>query len=254
MDLAYGDMPLDYMTATRDADVELKGLVGRVSGVLEGADCLKHSVTHTIKVLQKNPDAMAAVALTLAEISNLLKKMAPGALTSVRSASPAVFALLSSPQFLIAAGVGVGVTVIAFGGYKIIKKIQTNKDEEEKELMDPMIAIPQEVSRIETWRRGIAEAEAESVGTSVEGEFITPAAASLSRANLREETLQRSRTEPPRSVAGTETTARSRKTEERRERRGKVEDGGKERQYKKGAKKEVKKEKKVSPLRAMFKP
>jgi branched-subunit amino acid transport protein AzlD len=37
---------------------------------------------------------MAAVALTLAELSNLLTKMSPGILTALKSSSPAVFGLL----------------------------------------------------------------------------------------------------------------------------------------------------------------
>jgi hypothetical protein len=35
---------------------------------------------------------------------------------------------------------------------------------------------PQELSRVELWRRGIADVEANSAGTSVDGEFITPEA------------------------------------------------------------------------------
>ncbi|KAK1916539.1 hypothetical protein P3342_012163 [Pyrenophora teres f. teres] len=35
---------------------------------------------------------------------------------------------------------------------------------------------PQELSRVEMWRRGIADVEANSAGTSVDGEFITPGA------------------------------------------------------------------------------
>jgi hypothetical protein len=96
-----------------------------------------------------------------------------------------VFALLAAPEFLIAVGVGLGITVVMFGGYKIIKKIKA-KNAEKDEGVDEMLEIGQDVNRIEHWRRGIADvgvgedAENASVvsgATSVEGEFITPIAA-----------------------------------------------------------------------------
>ena len=181
MDLAYGEPPPNLFE--RQEQTELKGLVGRVEGLLDEAKCLHHTVTQTMASLQKNPDAMAAVALTLAEISSLLKKMSPGALVSLRRMAPAVFSLLASPQFLIAAGVGVGITVVAFGGYKIVKKIQAKREAENP---DQLLAIGADVSRIDTWRRGVAESEVMSPGTSVEGEFITPTAFQMSRLHLNE--------------------------------------------------------------------
>lgn len=166
-------------------DPELKGLVTRAELLLEEAHCVHHTATETIAHLQKNPNAMAAVALTLAEISNLATKMAPSALAALKTAAPAVWALLASPQFLIAAGVGLGVTVVMFGGYKIIKRIQNNNNEEKAESMEEMIDLDEEcLSQVEMWRRGVADAEARSVATSVEGEFITPTAAAMSRLEL----------------------------------------------------------------------
>lgn len=185
MDLAYGDIPPPLPIARVGEEAELKGLVGKVKMMLEEADCLQYSATAIIANLQKNPDAMAAVALTLAEISNIVSKMAPGVLMAMKGSSPAVFALLASPQFLIAAGVGVGITVVCLGGYKIIKKIKA-KHAEEDPGMDEMLEIGGDVSRIDSWRRGIAEVEGQSIGTSVDGEFITPQAAALSRINLQE--------------------------------------------------------------------
>ncbi|QVM07292.1 hypothetical protein D8B26_001994 [Coccidioides posadasii str. Silveira] len=186
MDLAYGEFhpsSLERLQA-QEPDPELDGLVGKVKSLLIEADCAHHSASATIAHLQKNPDAMAAVALTLAEISNLVKKMAPTALVALRNSAPAVFALLSSPQFMIAAGVGIGVTVVMFGGYKIIKQITAAKEasapEEPQAHMDEMMEIDASLSRIEMWRRGVAESEAESCGTSVDGEFITPTAAAMS--------------------------------------------------------------------------
>jgi len=153
--------------------------------LLEEANCLQYSATAIIESLQKNPEALAAVALTLGEISNLVTKMAPGILTAMKASFPAAVALLASPQFMIAAGVGVGVTVIALGGYKIIKKIKAKKELEGDGQGTGVDDELHELDRIEMWRRGIAEAEAESIagggvgtgtGTSVEGEFVTPMA------------------------------------------------------------------------------
>ena len=186
MDLAYGEDPDALPVTTRGGEEEeIKGLVSKVKFLLEEADCLQHSATKTIAMLQKNPEAMAAVALTLAEISNIAKMVAPGALASISKSAPAVFGLLASPQFLIAGGVAVGLTVVAFGGYKIIKQIRAKQDDTPDELLE----VNTDLSRIETWRRGIAAGDndgASSVGTSVDGEFITPQAAALSRLNLHE--------------------------------------------------------------------
>ncbi len=184
MDLAYGEIP-PPLPAPADEEVELKGLVGKVKMLLDEAECAQHSVTAVISNLQKNPDAMAAVALTLAEISNIVTKMSPGVLATLKGSAPAVFALLASPQFMIAAGVGVGLTIVAFGGYKIVKKIKAKNAQDNG--MDEMLEINGDVNRIETWRRGITDVDMESVGTSVDGEFITPQAASMSREVLHDE-------------------------------------------------------------------
>lgn len=185
MNLAYGDIPPPLPVARVDEEMEFKGLVGKVKILLEEADCVHYSVTAIIASLQRNPDAMAAVALTLAEISKLATKMAPGLLASMKGSAPAVFALLASPQFLIAAGVGVGVTIVALGGYKIIMKIRAANVEDP--VVDEMIELGVDVNRINNWRRGISEIEEQSVGTSADGEFITPMAANMSRLNLQEE-------------------------------------------------------------------
>ena len=245
MDLAYGDAPPNLISSPRHDETELTGLVGRVQGLLDEANCVKHSVTATITSLQRNPDAMAAVALTLAEISNLVKQMAPGALLSVRRAAPTVFSLLASPQFLIAAGVGVGITVVAFGGYKIIKKIQAKKDENES--MDQMLMLGSDVSRIENWRQGIAEEESRSMGTSVEGEFITPIAASLSRIDLRDEEIERPRRKSTRSSPREAKGAKS--SSSRHSTNPKTKDGRSKRD---GRDEPKRKSAKPSPLRLMF--
>ncbi|KAK4579814.1 hypothetical protein LTR86_000015 [Recurvomyces mirabilis] len=191
MDLAYGELPPPLPERKYDDEVALRSKMSGLQRMLDEANCMQHSVTAIIDNLQKNPEALAAVALTLGEISNLATKLAPGALMSMKGSFPAILALLASPQFAIAVGVGVGVTIIAFGGYKIIKKIKANKEEarllaegpqayralaEEPSTPPNEMEELREISSIERWRRGISDAEEGSMGTSVEGEFITPVA------------------------------------------------------------------------------
>ncbi|MCJ1299688.1 hypothetical protein MMC08_002481 [Hypocenomyce scalaris] len=240
MDLAYGDIPPPLEVARTGDEAELKGLVGNIKAILDEADCVQYSVTAIITSLQKNPEAMAAVALTLAEISNIATRMAPGVLKALKGSAPAVFALLVSPQFMIAAGVGVGVTIVALGGYKIIKKIKA-KNAVEDPGIDEMLAFGGDVNSIESWRRGIAEAELESLGTSVEGEFITPQAAALSRLNLPEESVPGPRREGKRTKS-----SRGPKT-------AKSSMSGSSKGSKTTKPEKEKKVKKPSPLRLMFK-
>ena len=247
MNLAYGELPPDRAVARIGDEAELKGLVGTVTKLLDEAKCVQYSVTAIIANLQKNPEAMAAVALTLAEISNIVTKMSPGAVMAMKGSAPAVFALLASPQFLIAAGVGVGMTVVAFGGYKIIKKIKAKHAKEEVG-MDEMLEIGGDISRIEHWRRGISEAEDRSIGTSVEGEFITPMAANLSRLDLQERIRDSGREARGLNSVKSEKTSKS----------GRSSKGSKSSKTsatdrdKKERKEKEKKVKKPSPLRLMF--
>lgn len=201
--LAYGTLPPDHappvpelLTSTDLAppnqEREVQNLTSKLDDLLLEAKCVQHTATAIISSLQKNPDAMAAVALTLAELSNIITKVAPGALpavmTALKTGSPAIFALLCSPQFLIAGGVAVGMTVVMFGGYKIIKKIQANvADKNEQKRVAAEAATTEEAipfdpenyddSVIESWRRGIADVEE----SAVEDEFITPKADKLRR-------------------------------------------------------------------------
>ena len=244
MDLAYGDIPPPLPVTRLDEEVELKGLIGKVKGLLDEADCVQCSVTAIIASLQKNPDAMAAVALTLAEISNIATKTAPGVLTAMKGSAPAVFALLASPQFLIAAGVGVGVTIVTLGGYKIIKKIKAKNSEDVG--MDEMLEIHGDVDRIDNWRRGIAEVEEQSIGTSVDGEFITPTAAALSRLDLQDEGSKGSRRKSKTSKITSEVGS----TSSKKSRDPKSSKSAKSAKEKK--ERTEKKAKKPSPLRMMF--
>jgi len=197
MDLAYGDVPPPLPEPCYD-EAEMREKASKITMLLDEANCLQYSVTTMIDNLQKNPDALAAVALTLGEISTMLRKAGPSVLPVLARSFPAVVALLASPQFMIAGGVAVGVTIVALGGYKIVKKLQEQKDEmalrgepmampaggggaaaaleEEEPPLQLDELAPPELSRIEVWRRGIADVEAESAGTTVDGEFITPAA------------------------------------------------------------------------------
>jgi len=210
--LAYGDIHPDDLVIHRSPtssskEVKLKGLMTKLDKLMLEAHCIQHSAATIIATLQANPEAMAAVALTLAEISNLLSKMGPGVLAALRGGSPAIFALLASPQFLIAGGVAVGVTVVMFGGYKVIKKIRADAAErKEASRMDEALVYEGDLSSIESWRRGIADEEARSIATSVDGEFITPEAARVRRERIRE----RAREERSRSVADSERTVRRR--------------------------------------------
>jgi len=192
MDLAYGDAPPPLPVSKIEDTGELRDKLTGLQRLLEECNCLQHSAGATIENLQKNPEALAAVGLTLAEISTMVTKLAPGALPGIKASFPAIMALLASPQFAIAAGVAVGVTIIAFGGYKIVKKIQANNRERQDEAMlladtdgadqqqaaspDESLDELRELSSVERWRRGIADEQARSVGTSVDGEFITPIA------------------------------------------------------------------------------
>lgn len=260
MDLAYGPIPPPLPLVRQGEEAEMKSLVQTVKRILEEADCLQYSASAIITSLQKNPDAMAAVALTLAEISNIARKMAPGALMAMKGSSPAVFALLASPQFLIAGGVAVGVTIVAFGGYKIIKKLQA-KNAMQVEGMDEMMEIGGDVGRIDNWRRGIAEVEDQSVGTSAEGEFITPAAFAMSKLDLNEgrssELRRKEMVSVSKKASSTSSSKRGSEKSDKKSSRfsSRSSSRSSEKTSSKGSEKKEKKEKrasKPSPLRLML--
>ena len=103
MDLAYGDAPPDLQVATRTIEdsPELREKLTGLQRMLEEVNCLQHSAGATIENLQKNPEALAAVGLTLAEISTMVTKLAPGALPGIKASFPAIMALLASPRLAI---------------------------------------------------------------------------------------------------------------------------------------------------------
>lgn len=211
MNLAYGNIPPDLAERTDLADTdqgEATALVRRVESLLDEANCVQHSASAMIQHLKETPEAAAAVALTLSELSAVAAKMSPAILGLLKGGSPAVFALLASPQFLIASGLAVGVTVVCFGGWKIVKRVQQERalqaalayqqlpaPEEPMDRpvlqrahtyagsYDEALVLDEELSTIETWRRGI-----EPLGDdeSADLELITPEADRATRADERD--------------------------------------------------------------------
>jgi hypothetical protein len=189
--LAYGDIPpdladrvdLDKHTVYSEPPVHIEDereqaeeLIHKIENLLDEAHCAQHSATAIITHLQERPDAAAAVALTLAELSGIITKLSPGFAAILKGTSPAIFALLASPQFLIGTGIAVGVTVVMFGGWKIVQRMAQNslgKKPMAYEGAAPVPDLPQiesgvdeaivletvevDLSKIDTWRRGISE-------------------------------------------------------------------------------------------------
>lgn len=263
MNLAYGNIPPDlesrvdldpsYKNSPGANEAEARTLMGKIEGLLGEAQCIHHTATAIISHLQAKPEAAAAVALTLAELSTLLAKMSPGFLGVIQSGSPAIFALLASPQFLIGTGIAVGVTVVMFGGWKIVKKIQEAKAIQAEQVAIPMVAQPmspqeplsqphggagyaqgarfgggassfdealvleEELSTIESWRRGIAPYGEDE---SVDMELISPEAMRSAMADNDAKTVRSSRTHRTSKTSKThktEKTHRSSRTHRHRE-------------------------------------
>lgn len=195
--LAYGDIPpdladradLDKHTAYSDEPTlyddeqlvegereQAEQLIHKIENLLDQAHCAQHSATAIITHLQERPDAAAAVALTLAELSGIITKLSPGFAAILKGTSPAIFALLASPQFLIGTGIAVGVTVIMFGGWKIVQRIAQGSVGAKQPMAYEAAAAPPpplqidngvdeaivletvevDISSIDTWRRGIS--------------------------------------------------------------------------------------------------
>jgi len=190
---------------------ELKLQVSKLQRMIDEANCAQHSVKAIIETFQKNPDQLAAATLTLGEITALASRLGPTAFTSIRTAFPTVFALVLSPQFMILAGVGLGVTVLSIGGYQVIKRLKKRRakqqrqlaskdndveseesleDLDENENADQLLELNTEIDRIRAWRKRIQDAEG---GSMVEGEFITPIASKrlIEEGRLRESDLKK---------------------------------------------------------------
>ncbi|KAG6011040.1 hypothetical protein E4U21_000071 [Claviceps maximensis] len=207
MHLAYGDIPpdladrVDLDPATAD-EYYANQLVRKIESLLDEAQCVQHSAASMIKHLQEKPDAAASVALTLAELSSVVGKMSPAFINFLKSGSPAVFSLLASPQFLIGTGIAVGLTVVMFGGWKIVKRVQEQQASRvaaalaleeapaahrpallrsqsenhagEGGMIEEALIVDDDLSSIETWRRGILPPGADNESADIE--LITPVA------------------------------------------------------------------------------
>lgn len=184
---------------------ELRSKMTALQHLLEESHCVFSSAKSIVKSLESDPEKMAAVALSLAEIAALVKKagITPAALGGLGKAFPAVVALLVSSEFLIAIGVGAGITVVALGGYKVVKRLQAKRVEakeqarllkeaqgsgdgdvggvgEVREVIE-VVEVEEagdtevDVNSIENWRRGVSEEDARSLESGIEGEVFTPA-------------------------------------------------------------------------------
>ena len=268
MDLAYGPYhaPSLQKSAKDPSPDEILEKCGALTTLLTEANCVQHSVTKTIANLQKNPDTLAAVGLTLAEISTMISKLAPGALLSLKGLFPAVFALLAAPEFLIAVGVAAGVTVVVFGGYKIVKKIKAKKarrraggedldaeldglalEDEDEEEDEEEEEEEEELSRVDRWRRGISIDGAEE--ESVDEEFISPRAAKVLVEQAAQKQKKREKAERKRREEEEEENKRSEKKREKesssRERKVEKERVKEREQEEKERKRRAEKERKV---------
>ncbi len=212
MNLAYGNIPpdlefrvdLDPVRNEHMNHLQANSLVRKVEGILDEAHCVQHSATSIIKHLQEKPEAAAAVALTLAELSTIVSKMSPAFIGLLKGGSPAVFSLLASPQFLIGTGIAVGVTIVMFGGWKIVKKVKEAQAQQKalaykgvpmaRPVMpraqsahggsyDEALIVDDDLSAIESWRRGI---EPFGENESADLELITPEADRATRAEARD--------------------------------------------------------------------
>ncbi|KAL7931586.1 hypothetical protein V8C35DRAFT_112452 [Trichoderma chlorosporum] len=214
--LAYGDIPpdladrvdLDAHTTPHvdlhDLNVEdereqAEQLIHKIENLLDEAHCAQHSAAAMITHLQERPDAAAAVALTLAELSAIITKLSPGFAAILKGTSPAIFALLASPQFLIGTGIAVGVTVVMFGGWKIVQRATQASFAKKPVAYEAAAAAPVpnvpllpesgideaivletvevDISSIDSWRRGIVDLGYESA----DQELMTPAADRVTR-------------------------------------------------------------------------
>lgn len=195
---------------------EALDLISRIESFLLEAHCVQASASCIIENLQQNPEAAAAVALSLAELSAMIGKMSPAFLAFLKGGSPAIYALLCSPQFLIGTGIAAGVMVVMFGGWKIIRKI-TQGNAKQKEAAVEMNAVSgngtamgamgfdagaragvaagghedalvldEELSTIECWRRGIVVTSEEEA----EVELRSPEADKALKQKYKEEVVE----------------------------------------------------------------
>jgi hypothetical protein len=164
--------------------------------------------------------------------------MSPAFLGFLKGGSPAVFSLLASPQFLIGTGIAVGLTVVMFGGWKIVQRIKESKTAREaiaydgvpmdrpaplrtqsdfSDGIDEALIVDEELSTIETWRRGIMPIGGDD--ESADLELITPEAERAQREKHKDDfdlrshrSAQTSRTTKTAKTSKTSKTAKSSKS------------------------------------------
>ncbi|KAK6508009.1 hypothetical protein TWF481_006428 [Arthrobotrys musiformis] len=128
--------PLPPRPEVDEEDDHLTALFTQVQDIIDHAAATQASVVTLVDALRREPETLAMVGLTLAEISTIVAKLSPAALAGVQLNWPVVFAFLSSPQFAIVAGGVIGTTVILMGGYKIIKKMIYGEPAKPPEIID----------------------------------------------------------------------------------------------------------------------
>ncbi|KAK6526146.1 hypothetical protein TWF281_011182 [Arthrobotrys megalospora] len=119
-----------------EEDDHLTALFTQVQDIIDHAAAAQCSVVTLVDALRREPETLAMVGLTLAEISTIVAKLSPAALAGAKLSWPVVFSFLASPQFAIVAGGVIGTTVILIGGYKIIKKMIYGEPAKPPEIVD----------------------------------------------------------------------------------------------------------------------
>ncbi|KAF3905262.1 hypothetical protein ABW21_db0205037 [Orbilia brochopaga] len=130
------DLSLPPPPPADEEDDHLTALFLQVQDIIDHAAAAQSSVITLVEALRRDPETLAMVGITLAEISTIIAKLSPAALAGAKLSWPLVFSFLASPQFAIIAGVGIGTTVILLGGYKIIKKMIYGEPAKPPEIID----------------------------------------------------------------------------------------------------------------------
>ncbi|KAK6337206.1 hypothetical protein TWF718_009988 [Orbilia javanica] len=128
--------PLPPRPEVDEEDDHLTALFTQVQDIIDHAAAAQSSVVTLVDALRREPETLAMVGLTLAEISTIIAKLSPAALAGAQLNWPVVFTFLASPQFAIVAGGVIGTTVILLGGYKIIKKMIYGEPAKPPEIID----------------------------------------------------------------------------------------------------------------------
>ncbi|RVD89511.1 uncharacterized protein DFL_000515 [Arthrobotrys flagrans] len=133
------DLSLPPMPPRPEVDEEddhLTALFTQVQDIIDHAAAAQSSVVTLVDALRREPETLAMVGLTLAEISTIVAKLSPAALAGAQISWPVVFSFLASPQFAIVAGGVIGTTVILLGGYRIIQKMIYGEPAKPPEIVD----------------------------------------------------------------------------------------------------------------------